>query len=128
MQTYSYLGLDTVVIVDDPQAGIELTYVEQPGDSYANTDGGDQYTGLDRFGRVIDQNWINTSTGTSTDRFQYGYDQDGNVLYMNNLVNSSFSELYHANGSSNGYDNLNQLGKRTASPVPAAAAPPPGLP
>ena len=45
----------------------------------------------------------------STDRFQYGYDQDGNVLYKLNLVNTSFSELYHANGSSNGYDNLNQL-------------------
>ena len=58
---------------------------------------------------MVDQRWINTSTGTATDRFQYGYDQDGNVLYKNNLVNSSFSELYHANGSSNGYDNLNQL-------------------
>jgi len=58
---------------------------------------------------VVDQRWINTSTNTATDRFQYGYDQDDNVLYKNNLVNSSFSELYHANGSSNGYDNLNQL-------------------
>ncbi len=31
------------------------------------------------------------------------------MLFSNNLVNSSFSELYHANGSSNGYDQLNQL-------------------
>jgi RHS repeat-associated protein len=107
LQTYSYLGLDTVVIANDTQPGIELTYVKQSGES--NGDGGDQYTGLDRFGRVVDQRWINTSTSTATDRFQYGYDQDGNVLYKNNLVNSSFSELYHANGSSNGYDNLNQL-------------------
>ncbi len=72
-------------------------------------DGGDQYTGLDRFGRVVDQRWLVTTSGTALDRFQYGYDQDGNVLYKNNLVNSAFSELYHANGSSNGYDNLNQL-------------------
>ena len=107
LQTYSYLGVDTPVIIDDPQPGIELTYVKQSGES--NGDAGDQYTGLDRFGRVVDQRWINTSTSTATDRFQYGYDQDGNVLYKNNLVNSSFSELYHANGSSNGYDNLNQL-------------------
>src|SRR5438034_2299608 len=40
---------------------------------------------------------------------QYGYDRDGNVLYAKNLINSSFSELYHANGSGNGYDQLNQL-------------------
>ncbi len=107
LQTYSYLGLDTPVIIDDPQAGIELTYVKQSGES--NGSAGDQYTGLDRFGDVIDQRWINTSTSTATDRFQYAYDQDGNVLYKNNLVNSAFSELYHANGSSNGYDNLNQM-------------------
>ncbi len=107
LQTYSYLGLDTPVIIDDTQPGIELTYVKQSGES--NGDAGDQYIGLDRFGQVVDQRWINTSTGTATDRFQYGYDQDGNVLYKNNLVNSSFSELYHANGSTNGYDNLNQL-------------------
>jgi YD repeat-containing protein len=107
LQMYSYLGLDTPVIMNDTQPGIELTYVKQSGEN--NSDAGDQYTGLDRFGQVIDQRWINTSTGTATDRFQYGYDQDGNVLYKNNLVNSSFSELYHANGSSNGYDNLNQL-------------------
>jgi len=50
------------------------------------------------------------STLASTDRFQYGYDRDGNVLYSNNLVNSSFSELYHSNGVSNDYyDRLNQL-------------------
>jgi RHS repeat-associated protein len=84
-----------------------LTYVKLSGES--NGDAGDQYTGLDRFGRVVDQRWIVTATGTALDRWQYGYDRDGNVLYSNNLVNSSFSELYHQNGSSYGYDNLNQL-------------------
>ena len=105
--SYSYLGLSTVVIEDYPQPGVELTYVKLSGES--NGDAGDQYTGLDRFGRVVDQRWIVTSTGAATDRFQYGYDQDSNVLYRNNLVNTSFGELYHANGSSNGYDNLNRL-------------------
>ncbi len=55
---------------------------------------------------------INTaSTGTATDRFQYGYDRDGNVLYMKNVVNTSFSKLAttHSTAGSNGYDNLNQL-------------------
>jgi RHS repeat-associated protein len=119
LQTYSYLGLGTPVIVTDPQPGIALTYVKQSGES--NGDGGDQYTGLDRFGRVVDQRWLVTGTGTATDRFQYGYDQDGNVLYSNNLVNSSFSQLYHASGAGNGYDNLNRLtgfaqGALSASP------------
>src|SRR5258708_3830687 len=105
LQSYSYLGLDTPVILNDTQPGVELTYVKQSGES--NGDAGDQYIGLDRFGRVVDQRWI--SSGTATDRFQYGYDRDGNVLFKNNLVSSAFSELYHANGASNGYDNLNQL-------------------
>jgi len=33
--------------------------------------------GLDRFGRVVDQNW--SLSGTSVDDFQYGYDADGNM-------------------------------------------------
>jgi len=83
-------------------------------DGAGTGDAGDQYTGLDRFGRVDDQRWINTATSTATDRFQYGYDRDGNVLYKNNLVKSSFSELYHANSSASGdnntaYDNLNRI-------------------
>jgi len=90
-----------------PQPGTELTYVKLSGES--NGDGGDQYTGLDRFGRVVDQRWIVMASGTALDRWQYGYDRDGNVLYSNNLVNSSFSELYHQNGAGNDYDNLDRL-------------------
>jgi len=62
---------------------------------------------------VIDQNWWNPTTQTSTDRFQYGYDRDGDVLYSNNLVNSAQSELYRANSTQSGdsntaYDPLNR--------------------
>jgi hypothetical protein len=41
------------------------------------SDAGDQYTGLDRFGRVVDQAWRVGSTSTYTDRFQSGYDRSG---------------------------------------------------
>src|SRR5258708_20016611 len=58
--------------------------------------------GVDRFGRVVDQCWIITSSGTATDRFQYGYDRDSNRLWRDNLVNSAFGEL-------DSYDNLNEL-------------------
>jgi hypothetical protein len=109
MEQYAYLGLDTVVQRSHPQTGVNLTYIQQSGDTHANTDGGDKYTGLDRFGRVIDQFWVNPSTATTTDRFQYGYDRDSNALYRAKLVNSAFGELYHPSGAGNGYDGLNQL-------------------
>src|SRR5262245_61759029 len=89
------------------EPGVDLTYIKQSGES--NGDAGDQYTGLDRFGRVVDQRWLKTSNGTATDRFKYGYDRDSNRLYRDNAVNAAFAELYHANGASNGYDNFNQL-------------------
>jgi RHS repeat-associated protein len=107
LEQYSYLGLDTVVRRAHPQPGVDLTYIKQAGEN--NGDAGDQYTGLDRFGRVVDQRWLQTSSGTATDRFQYGYDRNGNALYRQNLVNTAFGELYHANGATQGYDNLNQL-------------------
>ena len=107
LEAYTYLGLGTVVKRAHPQPGVDLTYIKQTGES--NGDAGDQYTGLDRFGRVVDQRWIVASTGVATDRFQYGYDQNSNVMFRNNLVNTSFGELYHASGAGNGYDGLNQL-------------------
>jgi RHS repeat-associated protein len=105
LEVYSYLGLSTVVQRAHPQAQVNLTYIQQPGDPNANTDAGDQYTGLDRFGRVIDQLWLSTSVGGgATDRFQYGYDRDSNVLFRDNLVNPAFGELYHTSGVNDVFD------------------------
>jgi RHS repeat-associated protein len=107
LEAYSYMGLNTVVDWSHPQIGIDLTYIKRTGEPTG--DAGDQYTGLDRFGRVVDQRWIVTATGVATDRFQYGYDRDGNRLYRSNLVNHAFDELYHANGPANGNDGLGQI-------------------
>jgi RHS repeat-associated protein len=71
-------------------------------------------------GRVVDQRWLHPTDGSPIDRFQYGYDRDGNRLYRDNRVNPSFGELYHASGVvdtydaqghllTTGYDRLNQL-------------------
>jgi len=73
-----------------------VTYAKRSGES--NGDAGDQYTGLDRFGRVVDQRWIKTSGPTTTDRFQYGYDRDSNRTYRDNLVNTAFGEVYTTDG------------------------------
>ena len=76
-----------------------MTYIKLATESVG--DAGDQYTGLDRFGRIADQRWINGSN-TDVDRYQYGYDRDGNRLYKDNKVIASLSEVYT-------YDTLNQL-------------------
>ncbi len=104
VESYDYLGLDTVVRRAHPQLGVDLTYIKQTGES--NGDAGDQYTGLDRFGRITDQRWINTSTSTATDQFFYGYDRDSNPTYRDNAVNAAFGEVYT-------YDNLGQLSSFT---------------
>ena len=90
---------------DHPEPNVNLTYIQQTGQTNTLTDGGDIYTGLDRFGRVIDQNWWNPSTISSTDRFQYGFDRASEVLYKNNLVAPAQSELYHASSTASGDNN-----------------------
>jgi RHS repeat-associated protein len=101
LEQYTYLGEGTVVQRAHPENGVNVTYIGAPGDA------GDQYTGLDRFGRVVDQKWVQGST--PTDEFQYGYDRDSNPLYRNNTIRADMGELYHRSGAGYGYDNLNQL-------------------
>jgi hypothetical protein len=98
VESYDYLGLGTVVRRARSQPGVDLTFIKQGAEG--NGEAGDQYAGLDRFGRVVDQRWI--KSGTALDRFQCGYDRDSNRLWRDNLVATAMGELY-------GYDNLNQL-------------------
>jgi len=112
LEDYSYLGQGMIVQRNHAEPGVKLSYIQQSGDSFYSNDGGDQYTGLDRFGRVIDQYWLSSSA--TTDRFQYGYDRNGNRLYKNNRQNPGLSELYHANSAASGdngiaYDTLDRL-------------------
>ena len=100
LEAYEYVGLNSVVERSHPETGNDLNYIKRSGES--NGDAGDQYTGLDRFGRIVDQRWLDSSTGTSVDRYGYSYDRDGNRTERDNLVNSSFDETYT-------YGGLNQL-------------------
>jgi RHS repeat-associated protein len=99
LESYLYLGLNTVVEMDHPESGINLTYISQTGGTGS---AGDQYVGLDQFGRVIDQNWYDPTTTSSVVNLEYGYDDDGNVLYRNDTINTAFGELYT-------YDGLGQI-------------------
>ena len=110
LEGYSYLGLGTVVERTHPEPNVNLTYIDPAGGSGG---AGDKYIGLDRFDRIAEVHWRNPSTSTTTDRFGYGYDRNGNRLYRDNLhpdaAAAAFDELYHLNGASQGYDGFNQL-------------------
>ena len=69
---------------------------------------------------MVDQRWVSlndlstSADNQDLDRFQYGYDRNGNAQYKNNVVSSANSELYHANAAVSGdnstaYDPLNRL-------------------
>ena len=84
---------------------MKLTYIQQSGSPPVD-DGGDQYTGLDRFGRVIDQRWMKDSSGADLERVEYEFDRASNRVWRNNTVADALSakqdEFYT-------YDGLNQL-------------------
>ena len=92
MASYQYLGLDTIVTEKYQEPEIELDL----------TGGTDAYTGLDQFGRVIDQVWKNYSTGGSPlDEFKYGYNSAGDVQWKQNVAADNaelqFDESYTYN-------------------------------
>lgn len=64
---------------------MELTYYTSGGSG----DAGDQYTGLDRFGRVVDQRW--DLNGVDLERLKYGYDPVNNQVWRQNTVAEGLS-------------------------------------
>jgi RHS repeat-associated protein len=101
LEAFKYLGASTAAERSRPEVGIMLTMATTTG---ITGDGGDKYTGLDRFGRVVDQRWItgSGSSATDVDRHGYTYDEHGNRTGRSNALAAAFSETY-------GYEGLNQL-------------------
>jgi hypothetical protein len=85
---FAYLGLDTRVQMTYPEALVQLTLIQQAGEPVG--DGGDQYVGLDRFGRLVDQRWLDGS-GADIERVQYGYDRASNKVWRQNPVATALS-------------------------------------
>ena len=83
----------------EPLADLELTYLSTD-DGTSTSD--DPYTGLDQFGRVDEQLWYNTTTSTAVYDVQYIRDDDGNVQFEIDNVNS-------AQGAYLTYDSLGQV-------------------
>ena len=80
---------------DHPQTGVNETFLSQNG---STGDAGDTITGLDRFGRIVEDAWVNAITGQYTDDFQYTYDRDSNVLTEDYPLNTSLNATYTYNG------------------------------
>jgi RHS repeat-associated protein len=80
---------------------MKLTNIKQGSEPVG--DGGDQYTGWDRFGRVIDQRWVKSSSGADLERVQYGFDRADNRLWRKNVVAATGQDEFY------GYDGLDQL-------------------
>jgi RHS repeat-associated protein len=104
LESYKYLGLGTVVERDHPESTLTQTVIDTRGHP---NDSCDQYTGLDRFGRLQELYWYTLtngvpSTAVSVSDLQYVYDADGNVQSEVNLDNMEFSKGFQ-------YDDLNQL-------------------
>jgi RHS repeat-associated protein len=100
--SYQYLGASTTVIADYDEPGVELTYLKQGSESMG--DAGDQYAGLDRFGRVVDHRWLKGSS--DIERVKYGYTLASLRKWRENTVASSGQdELYT-------YDGLYQIKER----------------
>lgn len=96
-EEYDYLGESKLIERGRPESGIKLTMVSQTG-SVGDT--GDQYKGLDRFGRVVDQRWIEGSGGSATDidRQNYQFDRNSNRTSRINQLDAAFSETYAFDG------------------------------
>jgi RHS repeat-associated protein len=97
---YTYCGTNWQVQIAYPLPGIELTYIKQGSEPVG--DGGDQYTGYDRFGRTIDIRWQTTSDGTSLERLLYGYDQDSRRIWRQQVLATGLDNAYT-------YDGLGQV-------------------
>ncbi len=100
--TYTYLGASTVVKVEYPAVTntLALTY----GTS------GDDYSGFDRFGRVVDQKWQMQTGGAVKDEFAYAYDRTSNRISRDVMpdadpVLTGHDDYYQ-------YDDLDRLMKR----------------
>lgn len=91
---YKYLGRGTIVEESYVEAQTKLTYLNSSGN----------LTGLDRFGRVVDQLWTDDGANpdATIDEYTYTYDRVGNRTARTNALHDAFSETYD-------YDDLARL-------------------
>ncbi|WP_428938181.1 hypothetical protein [Fontivita pretiosa] len=87
--SYTYLGGGSIVRRNHPQPQVRL-------DLWGGTSG--TYSGLDRFGRVVDQLWRDYGASADRERFGHGYDRNSNRIYRDHTVTSAKDEYYAYGG------------------------------
>ena len=92
LATYQYLGTSGFVNAASSQPGINWTLYGTTNDP--NT--GDIYSGLDRFGRVDNCLWKQSTTTLA--QIQYGYDRASNRTWRKDGVLTDYDELYAYDG------------------------------
>ncbi len=103
---FTWMGAGRLVELAMPQPGIALSYRHASGEPAG--DGGDPYSGYDRFGRTVDMHWIkilSAESVQSVDRIQYGYDRMSRRLWRQDLAapaDTKQDRFY-------GYDRLGQV-------------------
>ncbi|MEQ9410365.1 MAG: RHS repeat-associated core domain-containing protein [Fuerstiella sp.] len=89
---YSYLGLRTFVETDYTEPEVKYTLVGTAGGNDSDT--GDIYHGIDRFGRIDDSYWYDYGSSADVDRIKYGYSRSGNRLWRENVVARSLGKYF----------------------------------
>jgi RHS repeat-associated protein len=89
---------------------MKWTLINQAGTNDPET--GDIYSGLDRFGRVKDNRWLD-GAGDDLDRIQYGYDRAGNRLWRRNVVAATLSKEFDEIYSYDGVHRLQDMARGT---------------
>ena len=92
--SYTYLGAGRIIVEDYEDIDVKVSYLESSGN----------VTGLDRFGRVVDQVWTDYGADPDTvlDHFSYTHDRASNRTSRTNELNHDFDEDYT-------YDGLDRL-------------------
>jgi RHS repeat-associated protein len=102
---YLYAGLSWIVEAAYPEADTKMTHFDATATVFE--DGGDQYVGIDRFGRLEHVRWHRIGDPASwVEKLIFGYDKADNRLWrVNELKTDTEDELY-------GYDGLYQVQSR----------------
>ncbi|MEZ6129850.1 MAG: hypothetical protein R3C59_14300 [Planctomycetaceae bacterium] len=109
---YSYLGLRTFVETDYTEPDVEYTLVGTAGGNDSDT--GDIYHGLDRFGRIDDSYWYDYGSSADVDRIKYGYDRSGSRLWRENVVARSLSKEFDEKYVYDQIQRLQEMGRARA--------------